>query len=70
MTVKCEDLFLDDKVKLLFELEQPGTTQIVVAQKFGVSTYQVSRLVEQNESPIKDYEDWKKQQQKCVSWGK
>lgn len=71
MATKRKDLSLTDKIKLLRELQStPGMTQVAVAQKFGVSTSQVSRLVQQKESLLKAHESGDCRQQKRVRLGK
>lgn len=53
---KRVDLSLAQKVALLKELEVPGTTQVSVAVKFGVSTSQVSRLVKNKDELVRQYD--------------
>ena len=53
---KRVDLPLAKKVALVRELEVPGTTQVSVAKKFGVSTSQVSRLQKKKGELVRQYE--------------
>ena len=53
---KWKDLTLAEKVKIINELELPGT-QASVAKKYGISNSQVSRLAKNKEDILRAFEN-------------